>query len=273
VEAAAGVHRLVNLNMADGIRLMTLRRGVDPRRFALLSFGGAAGLHAVEVARELEMRRVIVPLAASVLSAWGMLTSDLRYEVSHTHFQTGARSSASEIRALFADLEAQATERLRNWFEGSLQIERAAEMRYGEQVFEIDVSLADVDWDSADLIAEIEERFHRRHEELYTYCSRDQEVVFVNARVAAVGALPRIETELASLGAARSATATGSRQIFLGDWQNVPLYRFERLTPGERIAGPALVEAETTTVLLNEGDRLVVNELGWLDISLRESGN
>ena len=93
-EAAAGIFRLVNLKMADGIRLMTLRRGVDPRRFALLSFGGAAGLHAAEVARELELTRIIVPTTASVLSAWGMLTSDLRYEVSRTHFETGARSTA-----------------------------------------------------------------------------------------------------------------------------------------------------------------------------------
>ena len=99
LEAAAGVYRMINLKMADGIRLMTLRRGVDPRRFALLSFGGAAGMHAVEVARELEISRIIVPVAASVLSAWGMLTTDLRYEVepdalrrghSH-HFRRSAR--------------------------------------------------------------------------------------------------------------------------------------------------------------------------------------
>ena len=89
VEAAAGIYRMINLNMADGIRLMTLRRGVDPRKFALLSFGGAAGLHAAEVARELEIKRIIVPTVASVLSAWGMLTSDLRYEVSRTHYGAG----------------------------------------------------------------------------------------------------------------------------------------------------------------------------------------
>ena len=95
---------MINLNMADGIRLMTLRRGVDPRRFALLSFGGAAGLHAVEVARELEIKRVIVPTAASVLSAWGMLTSDLRYEMSRTHYGTGRRIASDEVRDLFAQL-------------------------------------------------------------------------------------------------------------------------------------------------------------------------
>lgn len=78
IEAAAGIHRLVNLKMADVIRLVTLRRGVDPRKFALLSFGGAAGLDAAEVARELEMTRIIVPTETSVLSARGMLTSDLR---------------------------------------------------------------------------------------------------------------------------------------------------------------------------------------------------
>src|SRR6201999_1233435 len=139
IEAAAGIFRLVNLKMADGIRLMTVRRGVDPRRFALLSFGGAAGLHAAELARELEVERIIVPTTASVLSAWGMLTSDLRYEVSRTHFETGARSTASEVRGIFAELEAQAVMRMKRWFDGPVEVERAAELRYGEQLFTVDV--------------------------------------------------------------------------------------------------------------------------------------
>src|ERR1700742_2027227 len=202
IEAAAGIFRLVNLKMADGIRLMTVRRGVDPRRFALLSFGGAAGLHAVELARELELERIIVPTTASVLSAWGMLTSDLRYEVSRTHFETGARSTASEVRGIFADLEKQAVARMKAWFGGPVKIERSAEMRYGEQIFEIDVPLDGIDLQSTSLISEIEDRFHRRHEDLYTYASRDQEVVFVNARVAAVGAV--------AAPAAAGAVATSS---------------------------------------------------------------
>src|SRR5438445_3606182 len=129
VEAAAGIYRMINLNMADGIRLMTLRRGVDPRKFALLSFGGAAGLHAAEVARELEIKRIIVPTVASVLSAWGMLTSDLRYEVSRTHYGAGARISADEVRELFAGLEQQAAGRLRSWFNGKISIQRSCDQR------------------------------------------------------------------------------------------------------------------------------------------------
>ena len=152
IEAAAGIFRMINLKMADGIRLMTLRRGVDPRKFALLSFGGAAGLHAAEVARELDIKRIIVPIAASVLSAWGMLTSDLRYEVSRTHYGAGARISADEARNLFAELEQQATGRLRAWFGGPMTTERSAEMRYGEQIFEIDVALDGLDWNAASLV-------------------------------------------------------------------------------------------------------------------------
>ncbi|MBK3666406.1 hydantoinase/oxoprolinase family protein [Bradyrhizobium diazoefficiens] len=269
VEAAAGIYRLVNLKMADGIRLMTLRRGVDPRKFALLSFGGAAGLHAAEVARELEMTRIIVPTAASVLSAWGMLTSDLRYEVSRTHFETGARTPPSDIRKIFADLEERAAERLGSWFDGPIVIERSAEMRYGEQVFEVDVPLSDVDLTAPSLIAELEERFHRRHEELYTYASRDQEVVFVNARLAAVGEVPRIERANKPMPASEATTlAIGKRQVFFGAWREVPIYALDKLRSGHVLEGPAIIEAETTTIVINAEDRATANALGWLDIEL-----
>jgi N-methylhydantoinase A len=254
--------------MADGIRLMTLRRGVDPRRFALLSFGGAAGLHATEVGRELELTRIIVPTTASVLSAWGMLTSDLGYEVSRTHFETGARSTAAELREIFAELEKRAVGRLSGWFDGPITVERSAEMRYGEQIFEIDVPLDGIDLNSPSLIAEIEDRFHSRHEELYTYSSRDQEVVFVNARVAAIGAVAMGQ------GGAKVGPATapckprGRRKAYFGAWREVDIYALDGLRPGHAVEGPAIIEAETTTVVINAADRLTVNDFGWLDIRL-----
>jgi N-methylhydantoinase A len=268
-EAAAGIYRMINLKMADGIRLMTLRRGVDPRRFALLSFGGAAGLHAAEVARELEIKRIIVPTAASVLSAWGMLTSDLRYEMSRTHYGAGARVSAGEVRELFGQLEQAAAGRLRVWFNGPVSIERSAEMRYGEQIFEIDVSLDDLDWNAADIVDQIEDRFHRRHEELYTYASPGQEVVFVNARVAAVGAVAPADQDTRPASSSGVCAPRGKRQAFFGGWREVPVYALDALQPGHSLTGPAIIEAETTTVLVDTGDRVTVNALGWLDIALR----
>ena len=268
LEAAAGIYRMINLKMADGIRLMTLRRGVDPRKFALLSFGGAAGLHAAEVARELEIKRIIVPVAASVLSAWGMLTSDLRYEVSRTHYGAEGRISADEARKLFTELEQQATGRLRAWFGGPMTTERSAEMRYGEQIFEIDVALDGLDWDAVSLVDQIEDRFHRRHEELYTYASRDQEVVFVNARVAAVGEVSQRGQDARPTPSAGACAPRGTRQAWFGAWREVPVYALDDLRPGHVLSGPAIVEAETTTVVVNAGDRISVNALGWLDIAL-----
>jgi N-methylhydantoinase A len=267
-EASAGVYRMINLKMADGIRLMTLRRGVDPRRFALLSFGGAAGLHAVEVARELEINRIIVPVAASVLSAWGMLTTDLRYEMSRTHYGTGPRISSGEVRELFGALEQQAAGRLRSWFRGPVSIERSAEMRYGEQIFEIDVALNDLDWNAADLVDQIEDRFHRRHEELYTYASHDQEVVFVNARVAAIGEVASRREDVKPASASAVCKPRTTRQAFFGKWCEVPVYSLESLTPGQSLEGAAIIEAETTTIVVTAKDRVSVNALGWLDIKL-----
>jgi N-methylhydantoinase A len=267
-QAAAGIYRIINLKMADGIRLMTLRRGVDPRRFAMLSFGGAAGAHAVEVARELEVKRIIVPTAASVLSAWGMLTCDLRYELSRTHYGAGKRILPGEVREIFAALERQATERLRGWFEGPIGVERSAEMRYGEQIFEIDVALDGLDWDDVSLVDRIEDRFHRRHEELYTYASRDQEVVFVNARVAAVGEVAQAAQAAVLAPSAAAGAPRGTRRAFFGEWIEVPVYAMDGLEPGHSFAGPAIVEAETTTVVIGARDRLTVNALGWLDIAV-----
>jgi len=272
LDAAAGIYRMINLKMADGIRLMTLRRGVDPRRFALLSFGGAAGLHAVEVARELEIKRVIVPTTASVLSAWGMLNSPLRYEVSRTHYGAGLRISPDELREIFARLDDQAMGRLRTWFSGEIVTERSAEMRYGEQIFEIDVPLDDLDWAAASLVEQVEDRFHKRHEELYTYSSRDQEVVFVNARVAAIGQVTsRGGNEKHPRASAPHAPRT--RPAFFGKWQDVPVYSLETLAPGQSFEGVGIIDAETTTIVLNRGDRVTVNALGWLDIELAGEAN
>jgi N-methylhydantoinase A len=270
LEAAAGIYRMINLKMADGIRLMTLRRGVDPRRFALLSFGGAAGLHAAEVARELEISRIIVPTVASVLSAWGMLTSDLRYEVSRTHYGAGSRIAADEVRGMFAELEQRAAGRLRSWFNGQVTTERSAEMRYGEQVFEIDVPLNDINWAAPELVDQIEQRFHRRHEELYTYASPGQEVVFVNARVAAVGQVSTRATDAKATQPERPCAAQSTRRAFFGTLRDIPVYSFDALLPGHSLTGPAIIEAETTTVLVDTGDRVTVNALGWLDIALRD---
>jgi N-methylhydantoinase A len=271
VAAARGIHRVVNTNMAEGVRLVSVRRGVDPRRFALFAFGGAAGLHATDIARQLGLGRVIVPRVAAVLSAWGMLATDLRFEVARTHIGDARVLDGAAVKRLFDDMEEEGMRRLRASFAGPARAARSVDMRYGEQVFEITVPLDDVDWSLADPLPQIVERFHRRHEALYTYAMPDQESVLVNARVTVSGILEELPQE-PDLPAAPAAMPRAERRIYLDDWVLAPVYRFDALAPAQQIAGPAIIESAMTTVLLRPGDRARATPQGWLDIAVAAGG-
>jgi N-methylhydantoinase A len=264
-QAAAGIHRVVNSRMADGVRVATVRRGVDPRGYTLLAFGGAAGLHVTAVAAELGIGRVAVPVAASVLSAWGMLNTDLRVELSRSQGQTGGIDVAG-LKAAFAAMEAEGRTRL-GWFEGEVTLHRSADMRYGEQVFEIPVPLDDVDWDSPALATILADRFHAAHERLYTYALRDQEAVLVNARLSVIGHLPQVAGVVAIAPAANAEPKT-QRLVYLGGWTRVPVFDFSSLAWDQVIHGPAVVESDTTTVLLRSGDVARFDPRGWLDVTI-----
>ena len=267
VSAARGIHRVVNTTIAEGVRLVSVRRGVDPRRFALLAFGGAAGLHATDIARQLGLKRVVVPRVAAVLSAWGMLATDLRFEIARSHIGDTGTLDGGALKRLFEEMEAEGLARLRAAFDGPARTTRSVDMRYGEQVFEITVRLDGIDWTLTDPLAQIVELFHRRHEELYTYSLPDQETVLVNARVAVAGILAALPLE-PGLPDASLAAPRAERRIYLEGWVSAPVYDFDALAPSQTIGGPAIVESAMTTVLLRPGDRATVTARGWLDIAL-----
>ena len=264
-EAAEGVHKVINTQMAEGIRLVSVRRGVDPRKFALLSVGGAAGIHITEIARQLEVQRVIVPRTAAVLSAWGMLATDLRYEVSRTHIGDTGSLKAGDVREVFSEMELEGRSRLKEAFDGDVSISRSADMRYGEQIYEVDVSLDDVDFSDDDLMKSISDRFHKRHEELFTYSLPDQDAVLVNGRLAAIGALPDLPQEPKTEARAASGHRT-TRKIFLAGWVDAPVFNLEELVPSQKIEGPAIIESSTTTVVLRSDDKAEVTDNLWLNI-------
>ena len=318
IDAARGIYEVVNTAMAEGIRVVSVRRGIDPRRFALLAFGGAAGLHATAVAAMLDIRRVVVPRQAPVLSAWGMLAADLRYNVVRTHVGEIHKVGVARLRRLFAEMEAEGRRRLapavaasagpavaegaagrfggargfgelpgRNGKEGGphFDIVRSLDLRYGEQIFEIDVPLDGIPLGSKDLIDRILERFRRRHEELYTYSAPDQEVVLVNARLAVVGRLVSLPVEpvlapsgghggpsssagASSTGPARPARGAAVRRLYLDGWRDAPVHRWDEITAEAAIDGPAIVESEATTVLVRSGERARVTAHGWLDVTV-----
>ena len=196
-----------------------------------------------------------------------MLATDLRYEAVRTHIGDAGRIGAGELRQVFAEMEDEGRRRLAEAFSGPVRLQHAVDMRYGEQIFEVNVPLDGVDLKGPEAMAEIVVRFNKRHEELYTYAAPDQEVVLVNARLAVVGELPALPEEPA-LPARAFAPPRHRRRIYVDGWREVPVYALDEAAPGQVVAGPAIVEAATTTALLRRGERATVTPLGWLDVRL-----
>ena len=263
VGAAAGVYRLINARMADGVRLATVRRGVDPRRFSLLAFGGAAGVHVCAVAAELGIGHVLAPMQASVLSAWGMLETDLTIHLARS---LPGPVDAQALSAAFAAMEADGRARLA-WHDGPVEAARSADMRYGEQVFEIPVPLDDLDLKAPAARTDAETRFHSQHDALFGYAMPDQDVALANARLTVTGRLPSLAREAA--GAPSLATASSTRPAWMGGaWVETPVWPLEGLAADQQVLGPALLRSDTTTVLLRPGDQARLDARGWLDITV-----
>jgi N-methylhydantoinase A len=267
VEAAAGVHRVVNTQLAEGIRVVTVRRGVDPRRFDLLGFGGAAGVHVTELARMLGLTRVIVPRVASVLSAWGMLATELRLEAVKTLVGETDTLEAAAIARLYDEMEREGRAHLATWFDGPIEARRTAEMRSGEQVFEIEVPLDGIDLGARRGLDDLKCAFEQRHEELYAYHLPDQHPVLINARVATIGLLSDLPVE-PEAQAMSEAAHTGHRRIYLDDWIEATVFPLDELASGQVVAGPAIIESDTTTVVLRTGDQATTTPQRWLDIAI-----
>jgi N-methylhydantoinase A len=265
VEAAHGICRIVDTSMAEGISVVSVRRGIDPRGFALLAFGGAAGLHATSVARMLEIPRVIVPRVASVLSAWGMLAGDLRWDLVRTCFAPANQDIGTLLAPAFAAIEAEGARRAGAG--DAIRFSRSADMRLGEQVYEITVDLDGLSFTDAQFPARLRERFHRRHQELYGYSSPAREPMVVNLRLAVTGGLaaPPVEPVVAHAGTPEARTV---RRTWQGRWVETFVFDLDRLPADAVIEGPALFESATTTVLIRAGERARVTAHGWLDIDL-----
>jgi N-methylhydantoinase A len=142
-------------------------------------------------------------------------------------------------------------------------------MRYGEQIFEIRVPLDGIDWRREDLVRQMADAFHARHEELYTYALRDQEAVLVNARTAVIGELPALPAETPR-GPGAPVPPRSRRRCHIGAWRELEVYDFDDLAAGQIVGGPAVIESSTTTVLLRERDRAEATPLGWLDIAVAQ---
>ncbi len=267
VESAFGVFKVVCTSIAEGIRLMSVQRGVDPREFTMMGFGGASGLHAAEVARQLQVEKVYIPASAPVLSAYGMLNTDIKYDFFRSYPVSLDRLGLDELRAVLDELATQGRDKLlaQGVSSDAVEINYSADMRYLDQIYEVTVPLPDPTLSRSEFVAGLTANFHDRYQELYSYNQQDQEVRLVTLRVAAVGRLPRI-AQLDRVGDESTAAPVGSRRIYLGQWQDAPTYAADCLTAGAEIAGPAILESEFTTILVWPGDHATVDAMGGVEL-------
>jgi 5-oxoprolinase (ATP-hydrolysing) len=270
VAVALGVIEVVNAHMERALRVISIERGFDPREFCLLSFGGAGGLHAADLARRLDIPQVLVPPAASTLSAFGMLAADVVKDFSQTVMLPGD----TPMDQIAARLEPMAQRGLQELQEegvdrAAIRIEKFVDMRYAGQSYELTVPwLGDGE--------NIYEDFHQLHRHIYGYAQLNSPLEIVNLRSRTTGIIqaPLLPKALPG-GSDPSAALIGLRPVVMADKNNQPIeapfYRYEELHPGNIIPGPAIVVRADTTILIGPGDIAHVD--AFLNLIIRIAAN
>ncbi len=266
--AAIGISAIVNQNMANGIRRITIEQGYDPRDFALVCAGGAAGMHIIALAEEMGIQQVLVPKFSSCLCAFGQIISDVKYNFLATEtLLLEAGADFRHLNSVYADLEHQGVSRLQDdgFDEDEIVIERSMEMRYVGQIHECTVKIPNGVIDDT-MAQEILTAFHQRHEALFTYAELDNPVELVNVEVTIRGKVskPELPHMQDSCGDLHTALI-GEREMIFNEacqWQNTPIYDGERLGAHDIVMGPALIEEPTTTVVIKPGWQAVLHPSG-----------
>jgi N-methylhydantoinase A len=272
-EAAWGILRVLATNVVVAMRTITVERGYDPREFTLVPFGGMGPTIAGMVAAELGIGRILIPRDPGTFSAHGMLVTDVRQERSLTRITPLDDASPAELEAIFAEMEAQALDDLiREQFPRErLQTHRRAGMRYRGQSYEVAVPVTSLR--GARDMAALIERFHDAHRRRYGHMAQAEAVEIVNFQVTAVGLIPKpaMQTfDAPAAGAQPQAAPSALRQVYFngGDACDAPVLRRSALSPGLRIAGPAVIEEKTSTTVLYPGQRATVDAYLSIEVEL-----
>ena len=247
-EAAEGILRVVSSSIAEGIRLASVSRGLDPREFALMGFGGAAGLVATRVAREIGISRVIIPPTGPVLSAFGMMASDLKHDLALSHPCSLSTVDLNELQSAFATLTEDGRERIRDAgaADSDISVHLSADMRYLDQIYEVTVDVPNLNMPDDHLRTRWAENMHERFEQLYAYRQQEQDIRIVTLRASAVGRLP-VEGDIT----ATAHSPNGSQAV-----------------PPEITTGPAVINTDYNTVVIGEGCSASFDGSGILHIDV-----
>ena len=253
-EAAEGILTIMNNDMMGMLRLVSVEKGHDPKKFSLMPFGGAGSLHGVELAQLTQIPQVIIPPGSGVLSAFGLLQTDVKQEFSQIVNMTGPDWNTNNIVEAYERLTASA----KAWLEAesiapeAMEFIRSADIRYAEQGFELTVEYEQDTVDRQAIVHDLAEAFHRKHEQLYTYSLRENGIEIVTLRVTAVGKLPRFPVSGFAEDEAQDPYLHSAHVHFQksGGWIDTPFYQRERMRPGYELTGPAIILQSDSTLVL-----------------------
>jgi len=224
--------------MSKALRLVSVERGRDPREYSLVAFGGAGPVHACDLAEELEIKRVIIPIHPGLFSAFGLLTAEL----SRTFTQPVFKQEATNIEPTFTQLREQAGKSLKQEGFTSYQTIEQVDLRYQGQAYEITLPYKEN--------TNLERLFGREHKNLYGYSSKDS-VEAVNARIRAIIPIPKAKLAKKQLKSGKPPAPASSRKMsLLGSWQKVPVYYRENLVSGVSGKGPCIIEEYDSTTII-----------------------
>lgn len=259
-EAAAGIHSIVNENMAAATRMYIAEKGRDPRRYSMIAFGGAGPVHAYGLAKLLKLRRVIYPLGAGVTSALGFLVAPFAIDYVRSYMARLDRIDWAHLNRLFDEMERDARALLAEAGAGEFSIVRQADMRYVGQGFEIKVELPAGPLDASSL-PKIELAFYDAYERLFGRRLEELPVETLSWRLSATAAVPNVELSFAGR-TERQSVRKGIRNAHFPGHGHVPcdVYNRYALTPGTALRGPAIIEERESTVVVGPDARITIDQ-------------
>ena len=273
-EVALGIVEIANSAMVGALRRVSVQRGYDPREFVLVAFGGAGPVHANRLAAELEMPTVLVPMSPGTTSAMGLLVTDIKHDYSVALIQRADQIDLGVANQQFQRMKSEGHTALSR--EGvtdeATRFIKQADMRYVGQSYELTVPLQEKDLDAAAL-DEILAQFHQEHERSYGFKAEEEPAEFVALRLSAVGVIPK--PQLRKIGRADDTTTNAlkeTRPVYFAETAgrvDCPIFDRYKLSSGDEISGPAIIEEVDSTTVIHPGYRATVDEFG--DLFLRRT--
>jgi len=275
-ETALGIIKIVNTNMSGLLQSMTVKRGYDPREFAVVAFGGAGPIHAAAIAKELSIPTVIVPPSPGVFSAWGMLMADLRHDFGQTYIKPMGDTDVESINGIFRELEV----RVKDLFERenipdeSMVVSYEIDLRYCGQEHTLSVpapsKLADADREA------LGKSFDALHLKVYGHNAPEESKEIVSLKVMSIAKVrkPVLETIARGSEAPVPEARLEERKVYVGNgrYQEFSIYHRDKLLSGNTFSGPALIEEATATTVVEADQVCSVDQYGDLIITLNQEG-